>query len=240
MLRGWDWVSPGAWGSQLTGAWDLYFVDNSHCSHAHAFWLLALSLWQAAGGLPRTLSSLQQPSLVPLLQDVTADQLRSLHLGGRQGLRVPLLRECMRCRGRLSGAARLPASTLAEGEQHCCVHEFRERLPCKARCSSCPHQPRLRASVRRAPAAAFASPPACPPPHLHNSACIEAGIRRSLAVEVKLLVSDRGRQELLDSIRWVTFRLHEVGSTQQHQPGLGGIWGRAWQWRRAGWVWLHV
>lgn len=35
-------------------------------------------------------------------------------------------------------------------------------------------------------------------------------------MEVKLLVSDRGRQELLNSIRWVTIRLREVGSTQQH------------------------
>lgn len=75
------------------------------------------------GGLPRTRSSLQQPSLVPFLQDVTADQLRWLHLGGRQGLRVPLLREFLRCGARLFGTARLPASALPEGEQHCCACE---------------------------------------------------------------------------------------------------------------------
>ncbi|GAB4820990.1 hypothetical protein N2152v2_008036 [Parachlorella kessleri] len=63
------------------------------------------------------------------IQDLTASQLQTLHIAGRQGLRVPLLRDFLR-------------------------------------------------------------------------ACKDAGIGRSLAIEVKLLISDTGRQQLIDDIRW--------------------------------------
>lgn len=62
------------------------------------------------------------------VQDLSLSQLQSLHLGGREGLRVPLFKEFLR-------------------------------------------------------------------------ACVAVGIRRTLAIEVKLLLTDKARQELIDTIR---------------------------------------